>query len=87
MPNNNKKGFGRCLNDAATSNPPQHNRQTKSKQWTDRQMQEAIDEVMESCLNANVAAKKHGVPPFLRIDLLGELCMTQNPGQRHIYQQ
>jgi len=46
MPNKKKKGFGQRLNDTATSNPPQHNRQTKRKQWTDRQMQEAINEVI-----------------------------------------
>jgi len=80
MPNKKKKGFGRHLNDAATSNPPQHNRQTKRKQWTDHQMQEAIDEVMESRLSANAAAKKKGVPPTLMDKLTGAWHKTRGKG-------
>jgi len=83
MPNKKKKGFGGRLNDAATSNPPQHNRQTKRKQWTDRQMQEAIDEVMESRLSANAAAKKHGVPPStLKDRLTGRVVHGTKPGPK-----
>jgi len=80
MSNNNKKGFGWHSNDAAILNPPQHNRQTKRKRWTNYQTQETIDDIMESCLNANAAAKKHGVPPStLKDGLTGRVVLKPGP--------
>ena len=40
------------------------------KQWTDQQMQDAIDNVTRNHLSANAAAKKHGAPPSVLKDRL-----------------
>jgi len=42
-------------------------------------MQEAINEVMESCLSANAVAKKHGVPPSTLKDRLTERVVHAEP--------
>ena len=91
MPNKKKKEFGRCSNDTATSNLPQHNCQAKRKQWTDHQMQEAIDDVVKSHPSTNAAAKKHGVPPATLKDRLGGQVMygtvTHPLSSPHVVQQ
>ena len=63
MPNKMKKGFRRHSNGTTMSSPPQNNGKAVRKQWTDQQMQAAIDDATGNHLGANAAAKKHGVPP------------------------
>ena len=65
-----KRGFGRRSSDTATATPPQSNRPSKRKQWTDEQMQGAMDDVTTGRCSANGAAKKHGVPPSTLKDRL-----------------
>jgi len=83
MPNKKNKGFRRRSSGTTESRSPQNSVRVKRKQWTDRQMQDAIDDVKGNRLSANAAAKKHGVPPStLKDRLSGRVVHGSKPGPK-----
>ena len=66
-----------------TASPPQNNRSSVRKQWTDEQMQGAIDEVLSNRLKPTAAATKHGVPrSTLKDRLSGRVVHGTKPGPK-----
>jgi len=62
MPSKKNKGLRRSTGTTMpSSSPPQNNRRSVWKQWTDQQMEEVIDDVLNNCLKPTAAAVKHGI--------------------------
>ena len=84
MPNKKSKGFRRSNGTATpSSSPPQSNRSSIRKQWTDQQMQSVIDDVLSNRLKPTEAAARHGVPrSTLKDRLSGRVVHGTKPGPK-----
>ena len=84
MPNKKKKGFNRPkkLTDQVIARPlPSNNRSSIRKQWSNEQMQAALNSVVCDGISANKAAPQHRVPrSTLKDRLSGRVVHGCNPG-------
>ena len=81
MPNKKFKGSRRRIQ--TQSQPKQTNRSNKRKQWSEKQMADAINAVKQQGISANQAADCHGIPrSTLKDRLSGRVIHGVSPGPR-----